>query len=69
MGTLLDDAAKQYLEINQKYPTKARRPERFALSGTILQKRGSVPEALDCFLPLLEQQDSPDEFRKLKTRP
>jgi hypothetical protein len=66
--SILDEAAKLYGEIHDKYAQKLAGQFALMYRGRSLQKRGALKEALACYSPLLNRTDNADEFRTLKTR-
>lgn len=66
--SILDEAAKLYGEIYDKYSQKLAGQFALMYRGRSFQKRGSLKEALACYSPLLNRSDNADEFRALKTR-
>ena len=65
---LLDDAAKQYQEIYDKYRTRLAGLYARMYQGRCNQKLGKFRDALGFYAELLAQPDSPEEFRVLKTK-
>lgn len=66
-NALLDEVAKQYLEIHQKYARRLAGQYALLYRGRVLKKRGQLKESLECFVHLLDSAQGGAEVRALKT--
>lgn len=65
---LLQEAADAYGDIYEKYRTRLAGLYARMYQGRCYQQMGKLVDALSYYAELLEQPDSPDAFRKLKTK-
>lgn len=65
---LLRQAADQYEEIYERYRTRLAGLYARLYQGRVNQKLGNYRDALGYFVELLDQPDSPEAFRALKTK-
>jgi hypothetical protein len=65
---LLTEAAQQYEEIYKKYRTRLAGLYARMFQGRVNQKLDKFRDALGFYVELLDQPDSPEEFRILKTK-
>ena len=64
---LLDEVAKEYDDIHQKYAKRLAGQYALLYRGRVLKKRGQLKEALDCFVYLLDAAQGAGGVRSLKT--